>query len=205
MFKREKKWWNYTWLSALVSSLVLCSSVGCNRTSQNSDVQPVQSVHGEETADRLQESLRETVERMLSILESGNPEEFLELISRDGVTFGIDWPDISPGEIQREFSLRRGTYCILFDTECAQREDEQERARAGAPPPGEPLLSFRDRLKAAKQRRVKVWVSPDPAGLWGEGVVTLSKEPTRESSSQDLQFTFSYESKAWKLRAVVYH
>lgn len=205
MFKRKNEQWDYTWFLALVSSFVLCLLVGCNRTSQNLEVEPVQSLHGEETSDNLQESLQETVQRILSILESGDPETLLDLISRDGVTFGIDAPDVSPDEIQREFRLKRGTYCILFDTQCAQREDEQERARAGAPPPSEPLLSFRDRLKMAKQRRVKVWVSPGPEGLWGEGVVALAKESVLDNSSQELQFTFSYESKTWKLRAVIYH
>jgi hypothetical protein len=188
-------------------SLGAFSLLACTAGGRDAEDRSAEDIQQEAAADELEKSLKVTVEEMLAILRDGGPATFLGLISRDGVTFGIDGPPIALSEMRRQFGVKGGTYCILFDTQCARRENERERARAGVPPPREPIFSYRDLLKRATQRRVRVWVSRDRAGWWGEAIVTLGGDDTETVDSEDgsLNFEFAYEAGAWKLRAVVYH
>ena len=123
----------------------------------------------------LQRDLELEAERLLTVVENGDPKEVLLLMSTKGVVLGVDEPRIPLGAIRRQFDSKDGLYCALFDTQCLRKEDAAERAKAGAPLRAEPLYSYREILQKASARELKVSVSRI-SGLWS-GYVTVDLTP----------------------------
>jgi len=52
--------------------------------------------------DRLKRELEDTAQRMLAIIQNGDPKELLNLVSRDGIELSVDWPAYRIAYIRRD-------------------------------------------------------------------------------------------------------
>ena len=156
--------------------------------------------------DKLQRALEQSAVDLIGILEKREPAALLDIISKRGVVFGLEPPPIQWDEVRRQFAQKRGTYCLLFDSECARKEDAAARKKAGAPDRKEPLYSYREMFRLFQKRSMRVSVSGSPRG-WG-GQVTITFLPMAENESEGqpelINFLFAYERGQWKLTAIVY-
>jgi hypothetical protein len=163
---------------------------------------------GQEPSDQqaASRSLELSAKDLVSVLEKGDSQAFLAMMSRRGIVFGLEPPPISLANIQKQFRKRKGAYCILFDSVCLRKEDAAARKRAGAPALTEPLRSYRDLLGSFPKRKIQVFVEPLAESWAGRIVVSFDREPsdTDTSNLEPLEFLLIREGGGWKITAIVY-
>src|SRR5437879_6559939 len=71
--------------------------------------------------EKLEQDLKTTGNKLLRIIENGDPQALSALCSKKGVVFGIDQPEISLREIQKQIRGKYGVYCLIFDTTCLRK------------------------------------------------------------------------------------
>lgn len=181
--------------------LVACNYLG----GQNSEMQPLRDP-AEQSNGQLELALKNTTERLLTILERGEPREVISLISSKGVVFGLEPPPVASTEIRKQFAAKTGVYCLLFDTECLRKEDRAEREKAGAPTRVTPLSSYRERVQKASHRKVRSQLIQQE-GRWAGHVTVLLESPANDdniSPENSIEFEFVFEEGEWHLAGVVY-
>lgn len=160
-----------------------------------------------ESEEGLQQQLAETGRTMILSLRSGKPYDLLRFWSSRGVAVGIDGPTISKNRARNEFRSKKYLYCLLFDTRCLQKEDEQDRKRAGMEARQNPLRSYRELLLQTPSPKIETYVTRQ--GLtWGGQLRIFINEGQKAALAEEqspLEFLFGLQNGQWKLTAIMYN
>jgi hypothetical protein len=142
--------------------------------------------------------LEEAVQKFVDILEKGQPEDLLGIVSKDGVVFGIDSDPIPFLQIQTQIRQKKGVYCLLFDTDCLRSEELQYWKKAKHSGNIKAVISFREAIRSASSRKINV--SPDGGVAWN---LKLEGSPA-EGNMNATTFGFDLELNTWKLTSIEY-
>ena len=192
-------------LARLVKAVLICALIAplayCQEPRPTDKKKPT-TLAKSPTEDELRRRLEESANKLLTIIQRGDPKQLLLFCSRKGVVFGVDEPAIRLSVIRKQIEAREGIYCTFFDTDCARRKDAEDRAKAGAPPSVEALYSYRERVVKAVASELRVSVY-QIAGVWSGTVVVTLKGDVQPNAP--MEFEFAYESGSWKLTALPLH
>lgn len=136
---------------ALVSGLFMASGGTLTVRPQQEKKAPVANEAS------LKADLKETGGKLVQVLRVGKAEDFLDFCSKNGVIFGIDQPEIAVREMRRQIRQKRGVYCLLFDTNCLQKEKGFESS-----------FSYRQLLSESTEQEIKVGLIQEKSVLRGK-------------------------------------
>jgi len=144
---------------------------------------------------------------IISILETGKPEDLLQHLSRGGLTVGIDALPTDPATIRKQFEDHKLLYCFFFNTDCYRREADAARKKAGAKPTDVALYSVRDifRSHLQKQRILSGLRRQDTKWLGSISVVLNPDAKYKFDPSNVVALGFTKEASEWKLSFVDYN
>jgi hypothetical protein len=105
-----------------------------------------------------------------------------------------------------EFTSKKNLYCFLFDTRCLQKEDEQDRKKAGLGARPNTLKSYRELLLQAPSPKVEAHVTRQGQSWSGQlrVFVTGGQKATPDEAIPPLEFLFALEDGQWRLTAILY-
>jgi hypothetical protein len=107
--------------------------------------------------------------------------------------------------LHSQLQQKRDLYCFFFETDCLRKQDEEQRRAAKAPPRKDALYSYRDLLRRASSKELKVSEYKDHGALLGRVLVNLRmNEKIPGERKRVLDFTFANENGRWKLTGVPY-
>jgi len=189
-----RRWlWLLVWLLPFVSYCNACSRAQ-DRAPKDSAVAakqpPVQTPSHKELDD--------VVDRFIGILQSGAPEDFLSLASKEGVSFGIDSDPIPCATLLMQVRQRRGVYCFIFDTDCLRKETIAEWNKAKHSGNIQQIISLREAVRSASSRKINV--SPEGSVSWK---LNLDGNPAASLINMTT-FGFALEQNMWKLTSIEY-
>ena len=152
-----------------------------------------------------QESLSEAAQKLTAVIEEDKESELPGFWSNSGVSFGVDGAVIAKRALLKQLQQKQDLYCFFFNTDCLRKHDEEQRRAANAPPRKVSLYSYRDLLRGASSKEVKVSEYREHGLLLGRVLVNLSmNEDISGERRRVLEFTFAKESGRWKLTSVPY-
>lgn len=156
--------------------------------------------------ERMEQQLTEEGNRMILTLRTGQPSDILSLWSSTGVTLGVDGPTVSKSRARMEFAAKKNLYCLLFDTRCLQKEDEQERKKAGLNARPNGLKSYRELLLQDPSPKVETHVTRQGQSWTGQLRIfpTGGQKASSDEAISPLEFLFALEGGQWRLTAILY-
>jgi hypothetical protein len=174
--------------------------VGCSQPGARPQPVLQQPIPAKPAAEnRTDPDLKGSVEQLILVLESGRPEDFSELVSREGVCLGVDCELTSLEEIKTEIQGKQGSYCELFDSICLRME-LRARWRKAKKEQIEEVLSFRDMFKAGVGRDVEIQNN-------GSAHILIHYKDLSNGGKfgfrpEEMDFAFAKEDGNWKLTAM---
>jgi len=171
--------------------------VGCSQPS--APPQPVPPASTKLAIDnQVDPDLKRAAEQLVLSLESGRPEDFLNLASKEGVCFGIDCDSTPLEQIKKEFHAKKGAYCELYDSVCLRKAVlALWKGRKHHKGEIEEVLGYHDVLNAAVSKDMKIQ---------NDGQVHIRIQYKDASKSvgfgirpEEMDFGFAKEDGSWKL------
>jgi len=151
------------------------------------------------------ENLSAVADRLIAVIQDGKESELLEFWSHSGVSFGVDGAVVGKRTLVRQLQQKGDLYCFFFETDCLRKQDNEQRRAAKAPPRKDALYSYRDLLRRASPKELKVSEYKDRGALLGRVLVNLTMdEKIPGERKRVLDFTFANENGRWKLTSVPY-
>lgn len=151
------------------------------------------------------ENLSAVADRLIAVIQDGKESELLEFWSHSGVSFGVDGAVVGKRTLVRQLQQKGDLYCFFFETDCLRKQDNEQRRAAKAPPRKDALYSYRDLLRRASPKELKVSEYKDRGALLGRVLVNLTmNEKIPGERKRVLDFTFANENGRWKLTSVPY-
>ena len=152
------------------------------------------------------ENLPEVAQKLITVIEDGEESKLAEFWSHSGVSFGVDGAVVGKRTLLRQLQQKMDIYCFFFDTECLRKQDDEQRRAAKAPPRKNPLYSYRELIRGASSKEVKVSEYNDHDVLVGRVLVNLTmNEKILGARQRVLEFTFAKENGKWKLTSIPYN
>lgn len=148
--------------------------------------------------EELSKEFTETAERFITVLESGDPMDFVDFCDPNGVVFEVDADPISFANIQKAMKHRTGLYCALFDTACERRLWPQAKN----------VYSTRDLLTKAHSKKVETVIDYKKNVNISEGYLRITienGEQIQDNGMFHMDYQFEYINKKWKLVVVDEH
>jgi hypothetical protein len=151
------------------------------------------------------ENLSAVADKLIAVVQDGKESELLEFWSHSGVSFGVDGAVVGKRTLLRQLQQKQDLYCFFFETDCMRKQDEEQRRAAKAPPRKEALFSYRDLLRRASAKELKVSEYKDHGALLGRMLVNLTMNGKISGERKRvLEFIFANENGRWKLTSVPY-
>jgi hypothetical protein len=151
------------------------------------------------------ENLSAVADKLIAVVQDGKESELLEFWSHSGVSFGVDGAVVGKRTLLRQLQQKQDLYCFFFETDCMRKQDEEQRRAAKAPPRKDALYSYRDLLRRASAKELKVSEYKDHGALLGRVLVNLTmNEKISGERKRALEFIFANENGRWKLTSVPY-
>jgi hypothetical protein len=159
-----------------------------------------------DSEEKLGQQLAETGEKIILALRGEKPSDILGLWSSTGVTVGVDGPTVSKSQARTEFESKKNLYCFLFDTRCLQKEDEQDRKKAGLDARPNSLKSYRELLLQTPCPKVETHVTRHGQSWSGQLRILVigGQKATPDEAKSPLEFLFALEDGQWRLTAILY-
>ena len=152
------------------------------------------------------ENLSGVAQKLITVIEEGEESKLAEFWSQSGVSFGVEGAVVGKRALLRQLHQKMDTYCFFFDTECLRKQDDAQRRAAKAPPRKNTLYSYRELIRGASSKEVKVSEYNDHGVLLGRVLVNLTmNEKIPGVRQRVLEFTFAKENEKWKLTSVPYN
>lgn len=152
-----------------------------------------------------QEDLAVVAQKLIAVIGEDNEAELVKFWSHSGVSFGVDAAVIGKRAFLSQLQKKQDLYCFFFNTDCLRKHDEEQRRVANAPPRKDFLYSYRDLLRGASSKEVKVSEYKDHDLLLGRVLVNLTmNEKMSGGRGRVLEFAFAKENGSWKLTSVPY-
>ena len=177
--------------------LLLCQS--SNPTISNT------TASGQSKPVDLSPGLEDSAQKFLAVIEKGQPLELVNFWSESGVALGVDFENhpVSRGALREQVRKKGTLYCAFFDTGCLSKFHNEALRKAKRSPLATPDYSYRDLLRNARNKTLKVSTSREGDATMGYVRVRLENgELTKSSTRNELDFTFVLEAGGWKLAAI---
>jgi hypothetical protein len=137
--------------------------------------------------------LEELQEHFLRAIKEKNAHLFLGFVSDDGIYLGVDSEKLPKKDVAREIRMRKGVYCLLFDSACLRAETHDETCSYSY----SEMLSDLDKLKIS--------TSLGHYQNTPQAEITVSVRDYRcPSNPEMLNFIFNRERSGWRLVAIPY-
>ena len=161
--------------------------------------------HPKQLESNPKENLSDVAQKLITVIEEGQESKLAEFWSHSGVSFGVDGAVVGKRTLLKQLQQKMDLYCFFFDTECLRKQDEEQRRAAKAPPRKHPLYSYRELIRGASSKELKVSEYNDHGVLLGRVLVNLTMdEKTPGVRQRVLEFTLAMENGKWKLTSVPY-
>src|SRR5690349_10436474 len=98
-------------LAAVVTSL----SSWLQSAELASSIKDKGAVRCDSSGTNLESQFEKASNVFLDAIIAGQPDVILGLWPKDGVTQGIDGPDVTSREVRRDFDRKVGMFCLMFD------------------------------------------------------------------------------------------
>lgn len=188
----------------LLGCLALLPSCRDSRSARKQEVEvfssqkvdnPLRATEGasKEKTAALPKDLEELQQRFLRAIKEKNADLFLGFVSDDGIYLGVDSGKLSKKDVAHEIKMRKGVYCLLFDSTCLRAETHDETCS----------YSYSQMLSDAE--KIKISTSLGNYKNTPQAEITVSVRDYRgTSSSEMLNFIFNREASGWRLIAIPY-
>ena len=176
-------------LLGCITSLPSCRDSQSARK-QERDVPSVQKVSPlrvteDVSAAPLPKGLEELQQRFLLAIKEKKADRFLGFVSEGGIYLGVDGEKLPKSNLARQIKMKKGVYCLLFDSACLRTETHDETCSYSE------MLSDGDRLKISTSLR-NYEHTPQ-----AEITVSVRGYPCA-SNPEMLNFIFNREASGWR-------
>jgi hypothetical protein len=163
------------------------------RSSQtvNKPLRGTDGVSKEKTA-AVPKDLEELQEHFLRAIKDKNAHLFLGFVSEGGMYLGVDGEKLPKSNIARQIKMKKGVYCLLFDSACLKAETHKESCSYSQ------LMSDADELKAGTT--LGNYKNTPQAEI----IVGIRGHRCETYGLQSLNFIFNKEPSGWRLVAIPY-
>ena len=145
-----------------------------------------------EKAAPLPKDLEELQQRFLLTIREKKADLFLRFVSEGGMYLGVDGEKLPKSNLARQIKMKKGVYCLLFDSACLKAETHKESCSYSQ------LMSDADELKAGTT--LGNYKNTPQAEI----IVSVRGHRCETYGVQNLNFIFNKEPSGWRLVAVPY-
>jgi hypothetical protein len=125
-------------------------------------------------------------------IRSGNVEDVLSYVSKDGVNVGPDAQRTSQEAVEQEFAGHRGLYCRLFDSSCIRASIDLANSKR--------TCSYRELLTHSKE--VRTAASAMTRGGVRQAVLVARIKSDKCPNQSLIDFVFNLQADGWKLFSI---
>lgn len=148
-------------------------------------------------------TLGRTTNSVLKAIEKRDIAVLKRYFDPRGVGFGVDQAPLTINEIEQEFSMRRGVYCLLFSTPCISSTVSSASFRTDSVL-SKWTISYSEWLNQNEPYSAEVELSESDGSEMCGGLVTVRGRIEMKTAPKVLELQFVYANGKWLLSNTPY-